>query len=240
MAKLILQFNGATLQEIVLTQSPITIGREPGNDVVIDNLAVSRYHIRILPADDQYLVEDLESGNGTFVNEQQVTQAILRDRDQILVGKHTLVFMSGEKTAGAGRKERGVSLAEETVLVNPKILAERMARGTGQPSTLEEQPAGVAGRIAILAGGIGQEYIALTQGTTLGGKSDTADIKLKGWFVGNPAFVIIRRPEGFSITHSKGQRMTRVNGTAVTTPRALCDGDVITVGATKLQFHSGS
>ncbi len=219
MAKLILQFNGATLQEIVLTQAPITIGREPGNDVVIDNLAVSRYHIKILPVDSQYLVQDLESGNGTFVNGQQVTQAILSDRDQILVGKHTLVFMSGEKTAGAGRKERGVSLAEETVLV--------------QSQTVE-------GSIEILSGGVQHERIALTQWTTLGGKGHTADIKLKGWFVGTPAFTISRRPEGFFITHSQGRRMTKVNGTAVTTPRALCDGDVITVGATILQFHSGT
>ena len=239
MAKLILKFNEATLQEIALTQPSITIGREPGNDVVIDNLAVSRYHVKIFQDDGRYILEDLESGNGTFLNEQQVTKEILQDKDQILVGKHTLVFMSEEKTASEERKERGVSLAEATVLVNPKIQAERMARGTGKSSALEEQLTGMEGSVVLLSGGVEQERLTLTQGTTLGGKSHTADIKLRGWFVGNPAFIIVRRPEGFFITHAKGKRLTRVNGAAVITQRELHDGDVITVGATKMQFRRG-
>jgi len=132
MAKLILKFKETTLQEIALTQSPITIGRDPDNDVVIDNLAISRYHAKIFQGDGQYVIEDLNSGNGTFVNEKQVTKDLLRDRDEILVGKHTLVFVSEEKPLTEERQERVTSLAEETVLVNPKALAERMARRAGQ------------------------------------------------------------------------------------------------------------
>ena len=237
MAKLILKFKETTLQEIALTQSPITIGRDPDNDVVIDNLAVSRYHVKIFQGDGQYVIEDLNSGNGTFVNEKQVTKDILRDRDEILVGKHTLVFVSEEKPLIEERKER--SFAEETVLVNPKALAERMSRRAGKQSAIEEQLPRVEGSIVIISGGVEQERIALTQGITIGGKSHMADIKLRGWFVGNTAFMISRRPEGFFITHSKGKRMTKVNGTVVATQRELRDGDVITVGATKMQFHSG-
>ena len=239
MAKLILKFRETTLQEIALTQAPITIGREPGNDVVIDNLAISRYHVKIFQDGGQYIIEDLNSGNGTFVNEKQVTKDLLRDRDEILVGKHTLVFVSEEKPLIEERKERVASFAEETVLVNPKVLAERMAQRAGKQSAIEEQLPRVEGSIVIISGGVEQERIALTQGTTIGGKSHLADIKLRGWFVGNPAFMISRRPEGFFITHSKGKRITKVNGTAVATQRELRDGDVITVGATKMQFHSG-
>jgi hypothetical protein len=65
-----------------------------------------------------------------------------------------------------------------------------------------------------------------------------ADIKLRGLFVGHPAFIISKRPEGFFITHSKGRRMTRVNGAVVEGQQELQDGDIITVGATKMQFYN--
>jgi len=93
MAKLILQFKGANIKEFLLEKTAITIGRDPKNDIVIDNLAVSRFHTKITQQGNNYFVEDLQSGNGTFLNEQRVDKEILKHNDAITVGKHTLVFI---------------------------------------------------------------------------------------------------------------------------------------------------
>src|SRR3989304_4447348 len=92
MAKLIMKFDAAVIKEIPLQKASLTIGRTPGNDLVIDNLAVSGHHARLLVDQDHFVVEDLNSLNGTFVNSQRIRRIVLKDGDEILIGKHTLVF----------------------------------------------------------------------------------------------------------------------------------------------------
>jgi hypothetical protein len=92
MAKLFLRFEGKVLKEIILSHGVVTIGRLPDNLVQLDNPAVSGHHSRIHWTGENYVVEDKESLNGTFVNNRRVSQSALQDRDVILVGKHTLEF----------------------------------------------------------------------------------------------------------------------------------------------------
>jgi pSer/pThr/pTyr-binding forkhead associated (FHA) protein len=237
MAKLILKLKEVTLDEFPIVNSTMTIGRVTGNDIVIDNLAVSRQHARIRQDGADYWIEDLESGNGVLVNDAPIVKALLRDQDEILVGKHTLVFVSEAQAPSGKSANRAVDLAEATVILKPKTQSEPTRRSGNQAAIASEQ-AGLEGELVILAGGTGQERIPLTQRTTVGGKSATADIRLKGWWVGPRAFMISQKPSGFFITHGDGRRMTRVNGEGVSGQRELQDGDLITIGATKLKFTS--
>lgn len=70
----------------------LTIGRNESNDIVIDNLAVSATHARIESVSASFIIKDLQSTNGTFVNEKLVSAHGLRHNDVILIGKHTLLF----------------------------------------------------------------------------------------------------------------------------------------------------
>jgi pSer/pThr/pTyr-binding forkhead associated (FHA) protein len=70
----------------------LTIGRNESNDIVIDNLAVSSNHARIESVSASFIIKDLQSTNGTFVNEKLVSAHGLRNNDVILIGKHTLLF----------------------------------------------------------------------------------------------------------------------------------------------------
>jgi len=63
MAKLILKYEASTLKEIPLRKPNTSIGRVPGNDVVIDNLAVSGHHAKLLVEEGRFLVEALNSLN---------------------------------------------------------------------------------------------------------------------------------------------------------------------------------
>jgi Nif-specific regulatory protein len=72
------------------------LGREPGNALVVTNTHVSRRHLRIAPVSDGgdggWVVEDLGSSHGTFVNSERVTSQRLRDGDQVQAGKVILVY----------------------------------------------------------------------------------------------------------------------------------------------------
>jgi len=128
MATLLLKFKNKILEEYPITKSPIMIGREHNNDIVIENLSVSRYHIKIHKDKDDYIVEDLESGNGSLLNEKKLTKNILRNKDEITVGKHTIVFLdTGMNQIAEGEEIATTSLAEQTFLLNAKSLPDIMA-----------------------------------------------------------------------------------------------------------------
>ncbi len=69
-----------------------TIGRKGGNDIVIENLAVSGFHAQIDSVSTTFVVRDLGSTNGTFVNNKKILMHNLNNEDVIRVGKHELVF----------------------------------------------------------------------------------------------------------------------------------------------------
>ena len=70
----------------------LTIGRRASNDVVIENLAVSGVHAKIDSMDDGFILTDLQSKNGTFVNENLITSHWLKDNEVITLASIPLFF----------------------------------------------------------------------------------------------------------------------------------------------------
>ena len=70
----------------------ITIGRREDNDVVIDDPAVSGHHAKIDALGNRFVMTDLQSKNGSFVNEQLIHSHWLKDGDVINIGGHCLAF----------------------------------------------------------------------------------------------------------------------------------------------------
>jgi pSer/pThr/pTyr-binding forkhead associated (FHA) protein len=95
-----------TGQEWPLTGEVLTIGGEVGNQILIDDPTVSRQHAEIVRVGDDYVLLDLRSSNGTFVNGQQVLDLhILHDGDEIEVAGQRLRFT----TPGADREPADTS-----------------------------------------------------------------------------------------------------------------------------------
>jgi len=81
-----------------LGRGAVQIGRSSRNELPIDQESVSRHHARITTSQSKgYLIEDLGSTNGTYVNDEKLTKErhALKDGDQIRVGRSILKFMSG-------------------------------------------------------------------------------------------------------------------------------------------------
>ena len=86
-----LKFKNSEIKTIETEKVDITIGRNPNCDIHIDNLGVSKQHARISKQDGEYVVEDLNSTNGTYVNNKRVARAILNNNGEIHIGKHSLL-----------------------------------------------------------------------------------------------------------------------------------------------------
>ena len=83
---------GPTLNEIILAldwtggTGELIVGRHHGCDVVLDDLSVSRKHARLVFRDGSWVVQDLESTNGTIVNGVRVGRCALRPGDHLALG----------------------------------------------------------------------------------------------------------------------------------------------------------
>ena len=107
MARLILTFNKQVIKEFPFEKDGMTIGRKPENDIQIDNLAVSSFHARIDKTGSDFILTDLQSTNGTFIKDKKIVSHKLKHGDNIVIGKHVLLFLASEK----GAAEKAVSLA---------------------------------------------------------------------------------------------------------------------------------
>jgi diguanylate cyclase (GGDEF)-like protein len=82
-------------KRFVLERDLLTLGRGQENVVVLDNDSVSRRHCRIEKRNAAWYVVDLDSTNGTYVNDEQVKEYQLRRGDQMKVGDTIFKFLSG-------------------------------------------------------------------------------------------------------------------------------------------------
>jgi len=93
MFRLVLRFRDTVVEERTFDKIPVTIGRRDDNDLVVDNLAISGHHAVIEAEEPNYYVlVDLDSRNGTFLNGRKISRERIFDRDSIAVGKHVLLF----------------------------------------------------------------------------------------------------------------------------------------------------
>ena len=73
-------------------EAPVTIGREEGNTIQLNDERISRFHLRIQQDHDDLVLTDLESTNGSKVNNEDVQLKIIRHGDMISIGRTTLLF----------------------------------------------------------------------------------------------------------------------------------------------------
>jgi pSer/pThr/pTyr-binding forkhead associated (FHA) protein len=79
-----------------------TAGRHPDSDIFLDDVTVSRRHAEFVREPDGFLVRDVGSLNGTYLNRERIDAAGLAGGDEVQIGKYRLVFLAGPRsTEGA-------------------------------------------------------------------------------------------------------------------------------------------
>src|SRR6516162_1824218 len=96
--------------------TPVTIGREEGNLLRLNDERVSRFHAKVQQEDGDVILTDLESTNGTRVNGSPVQIRRLRAGDQISVGRSMLLYGTLEEIAARRTAERPAAKAAESAI----------------------------------------------------------------------------------------------------------------------------
>src|SRR5882757_8775847 len=87
MFTILIQEKGGEQRRMVFNKPEVTIGRVQGNDIVLPKGNVSKRHARIVLKDGKFIIVDLKSTNGTYVNGRKITSPlVVKDSDKIYIG----------------------------------------------------------------------------------------------------------------------------------------------------------
>jgi pSer/pThr/pTyr-binding forkhead associated (FHA) protein len=216
MAKISVMFGSNIESEHTLVKDEIKIGRAMDCEIVVDNLGVSRHHCTIVKENDNWVVVDGGSNNGTFVGGQKIKRHTLKHADRVVLGKHSLLFDqhgTAEGAAEGGKKKGPAGMGGEmTMFVDQAALAKVMSTK----------------RMGISLNQGGREVLVplLREETSIGASG--ADVPAKGFLVKGIQAKIIRNGEGHRLVSSGGWRAVKVNGAKVAS-QDLKAGDIITI-----------
>jgi pSer/pThr/pTyr-binding forkhead associated (FHA) protein len=118
MAKVQFTLEGNAMGEYALSSERVTIGRRPTNDIHIDNLAVSGTHAVIVTIGNDSFLEDLNSTNGTLVNNVPIKKHVLNHGDVIELGKYQLKYVNERQAKSTTNTNNGF----ETTVLMPAVL----------------------------------------------------------------------------------------------------------------------
>lgn len=255
MAKLILSLDQVTLEEFTLDKPRLTVGRKPINDIQIDNLAVSGEHAVIVKIGNDFFVEDLDSTNGTLVNDKVINKHLLQHADVIEFGKYQLKYINEallnqlgvngdddfEKTMIIRPSSIKAPLAPDTIDTHSAPAASHLSSNTKPidvPANTHSTPlssatqsvsaseGGLLGKIQVLSGSSTGRELLLSKALTTLGKP------------GVQVAVITKRANGYYITHVEGKSFPVVNGASIgAQAQLLADHDVVELAGVKMEFY---
>jgi len=234
MASLKLMFNGEMQKEIQLNKETMTLGRKDDNDIPIDNLAVSSHHAKILTILNDSFIEDMNSTNGTYVNETLVKKHALKHGDVIKIGKHELKYINEAAGNSAGQFEK-------TMILRPDAVGLKEEEGD---KAIEQSVNKIAREIASADSGAKaatlNAKIRLVDGANAGKELPLTKILTTLGKPGVQVAAITRRPAGYFLIHvdgGAGHGRPKVNDKQISIQaQALKTNDVIEVAGVKMTF----
>ena len=258
MPKINLNYKNKSIGKYQLQKgTSLTIGRREDSDVMIDDPAVSGHHAKIDSLGDRFVLIDLKSKNGTFVNEHLIDSHWLKDGDVITIGGYTLILEFAEEELKAAKKtddfdetqvmsstghQRMMAKSKPTKSISAvqfwdKSHSGGSVRGIKPPpvKSIRRDP-DADGMLTYLAGGVGQ--VNLERKITTIGKDRTSDIVVKGMLIDPTAATIKKEPDGCYLTYISGLTKPKVNEKTVNESILLNDGDIIEIGSVRLQFSN--
>ncbi len=229
MPEIVVRYDDKVIEKVVTQKKRISIGRTPENDIVLDNKAVSRKHALIEFDQDSALIMDNESLNGTFVNSRKITEEVLKDNDQITIGKFDLVYHRDAP--------RETQLAE---LDGTMVLKTRRQRELLEKDRKARELATVAGG-SVLVGEVGttKKQFPLDRPVITFGKGKFVNIPVTGFLVSRIQAKIIKDKDEFVLVNLGRKGKTKVNGESIQRYH-LKNDDLIEVGRSVFRFILGN
>jgi pSer/pThr/pTyr-binding forkhead associated (FHA) protein len=229
MPEILVKFEDKIIEKVVADKKRLTIGRTPDNDVVLDNRGISRKHALIEFNPDGAVVIDNESLNGTFVNNRRITEEILKDGDQITIGKFNLIYRQEVE------KDAKFSDLDGTMVLHTKRQKELLEKDRRTKELIHKAGCSVL---------LGEENTdireyPLDKNVIILGKTKYSHVRIKGLFASRMQAKITKEKEGFFLVNLGKKDKTRLNGELVLRSR-LKNDDLIQVGKSVFRFVEGN
>lgn len=229
--------NNEHIKTYELDSTAITVGRLPENDIPIASISVSRRHFSIEQDETrQYNLTDLNSLNGTFVNNQKVSITKIFDGDKIAIGKYTIHFEvipdEGNLNGTAVHKPKEVSAPikkddsaksddakqkEDVIEIDAGATLEN---GTQTPTLIETNK---------------HVVYKIDKAIMSIGSSENDDIFVEGFLISDGHVLIEKDEKGTSIHANKFMGKIKINGKKVTKHR-LKHKDQIDIGTSIFRY----
>ena len=209
MSKLTLSFKGKVLKVFPVLKGSMMLGSDPGCTIHIDSLALQPEHAQIDTVNNESVIRDLNTDEGTFIGQTKLESLHpLKDGDVIRVGKHTLAYSFSE------------DITSEADAVHENLVEEEPA-----PIKMEAQEK-TQGWLQILNGANLGKTMSLNKSMTNLGKP------------GVSTAVITKRQDGYFISQLEGNHPLLIKNKELgEKSQQLTDGDTIQIGNIKMQFY---
>jgi len=133
MASVIITFNNQEQGTHELNKPKMVVGREAGCEICIDNLGISRQHCAFVNKNGAFVVQDLGSSNGTFVNQKRIVEHFLNDGDEIVIGKYVIRFKNEQQVQAVEKASNSpVPDTLNTYVMDSNKIQEQLAKMKAQ------------------------------------------------------------------------------------------------------------
>ncbi len=223
---LVVKLKNRPLKTYPFNGKQMTIGRNSQNDIVIDNLSVSRQHAVIRSSKEGFFINDLGSKNGTLVNGQTVKEAKLNSGDNILLGKYIIVFEIAQGESFT------IDDLDQTVIIpnfHAKTKKEKKEKfHIDYPVTNESSPKLLRKET--------DEVYPIEDDCLIIGKEDSCDVRVGGLFSPKRIAEIKRDGTECVIQRVGKTGKIRINGEKVD-EKLLEENDLIEIGSEEFVFQ---
>jgi pSer/pThr/pTyr-binding forkhead associated (FHA) protein len=229
MPEIVVKYEDKVIERVVTQKKMISVGRNPDNDIVLNNKAVSRKHALIEFDESSALIMDNESVNGTFVNSRKITEEVLKDNDQITIGKFDLIYHRDAP------KETQLAYLDGTMVLKTRKQKELLEKDKKAREVVKVE----GGSILLGEAYTTRKRFSLNRPVITFGKSRFVNIPIKGFLVSRIQAKIIKEKDDFVLVNLGRKGKIRVNGESIQRYR-LKNDDLIEMGRSVFRFIQGN
>lgn len=219
-------FNSSLQDAVEIKTSTVSIGRASYNQVQIDNKGISLLHAVITQNDKEWLIEDLNSTNGTYLNGVKVEgKQKIKFGDTITICKHDLRFVSTRShvaQSDTGQSSLPSDDSDRTLMIGSSQSAENSSKATNCSLLVHGEQRNINKLL------LNKDYYAI-------GKGKQCDLRVGGWFTPKLIAEITRLGNNYYLS-PRVKKLVKVNGHSISAQMKLSNDDSVTIKKMLLKF----
>lgn len=232
MFRVTMTFGGKPIKKFTFDKEQVAIGRDAGCEIQVENIGASRRHALIEKTGEGFVLSDLQSHNGTFVNGEKIFHHKLREQDEFYIGKYAFQFEALEPVVEHMTEQMPQSAPSRQEMPDMTFRLDRKEI----EKIIGMSQRGAQSQLAQIAPEGAKKNWGLDKGYYLVGSDEACEIKTPGFFMPGKAGILVRTETGWRAIALSPK--FRVNAKEIA-DAPLVDGDLVSVGKHRFRFCQG-